>query len=103
MGDIKNEDKESIEELEKYENNSWKTVRNTLIILGVSFTIICSYFIYTSGTTKYDPNGVEIIDEHSQRNVFAKYLLRSYDELKIYQKVLKHKQIYTKYKRETTN
>lgn len=87
MGDIKKENKESIEELEKFDNNSWKTVRNSLIILGVSFTIIGSYFIYVSGRTRYDLNGVEIIDEYSNKNVIIKYLLRSYNELKVYQKV----------------
>lgn len=87
MGNIKKDDKDSVEALEKYDSNSWRTIRNSLIIFGVTFTLIGSYLIYTSGTTKYDSNGAEIIDEYTDRNLFVKYLSRTYKELKLYQKV----------------
>lgn len=87
LGNIKKGDKQSLEELEKYDNNSWKTVRNSLILLGVSFTVIGSYLIYESGRTKYNLNGDEIVDSYSDRSTFMRYMLRTLHELKAYQRV----------------
>lgn len=73
--------------LEKLQNNSWRTVRNTLIVLGLTFTAIGTYLIFELGSPKRGPDGGVLSDEFDDKPIVLQYLYRTARELTQYKKV----------------
>ncbi|KAK0095170.1 hypothetical protein PV326_009037, partial [Microctonus aethiopoides] len=79
-----NEDEENRKQREK----SWKRMKITLIILGVSFSAMGGMFIYTVSRPVYDENGDLVEDEFSHLPFFPKIWKRVYRELTYYKKLV---------------
>lgn len=75
------------EETKKQREASWRTMKLTLLFLGVSFTCLGSYLIFVLGGPEKDLNGRIIEDDLSHMYLWKQYLLRTYRELDRYRKV----------------
>lgn len=71
----------------KSKEKSWRNMKYTLIIFGVTFGVSGLYLIFELGRPKYDTDGLEIIDEYSGRPWYKQYIQRTLGELDYYGQV----------------
>ncbi|CAG9838383.1 unnamed protein product [Diabrotica balteata] len=77
------------EERKKQRENSWRTMKLTLAFLGISFTCIGTYVIFTLGSPEKDSHGNPIKDDLADKPVVLQYIIRTYRELDYYRKLIK--------------
>lgn len=84
-----NEDEKKDEEAKKQKESAWRAMKYTFVAFGVSFSCLGTYLVYELGKPPTDPEGRLMFDEFSQMPTVKQYLLRTFRELKYYQKMIK--------------
>nr|AEE62653.1 unknown [Dendroctonus ponderosae] len=84
-----NQDKIDEEEAKKQREQSWRTMKLTLLFFGVGFSCMGSYLIVTLGAPQKDDDGVAIRDQFSDYPTFKSYLYRTWRELEYYRKLIR--------------
>ncbi|XP_060516058.1 mitochondrial import inner membrane translocase subunit TIM50-C-like [Cylas formicarius] len=77
------------EETKKQRERSWRTMKITLWVFGISFTCIGTYCIISFGAPQKDSNGIPIRDEFSDKPILKAYLMRTFKELEYYRRLIK--------------
>lgn len=77
------------EEAKKARESSWRTMKYTLIVFGVTFICIGGYLIIELGKPEVDENGNRVRDEFSDMPVWKQYICRTLRELDYYKKMIK--------------
>lgn len=77
------------EEARKQKESAWRAMKYTFVAFGVSFSCLGTYLVYELGKPPTDPEGRIMFDEFSQMPTLKQYLLRTFRELKYYQKMIK--------------
>lgn len=82
---------EPVEEQEKKETReqSWRRMKLTLMVFGVSFLGFGGYLIVTLGQPKVDEDGVVLDDPFINMPVVKQYVLRTLSELNYYQQLIR--------------
>lgn len=75
------------EEARKQREQSWRTMKFTLMFFGIGFSCLGTYLVVTLGAPQNDEDGKPLRDEFSDYSVFKAYLLRTWRELEYYRKV----------------
>lgn len=76
------------EDLRKYQEKSWRTMKITLSLFAMTFTGIGVFLIYKLGGPKYGENGVLIEDDFTHMPLTFQYLLRTVSELNYYKRLI---------------
>lgn len=71
----------------KSKEKSWRNMKYTLIIFGVTIGISGLYLIFELGKPRYDSGGVEILDQYSGMPIIKQYIWRTLGELDYYGQV----------------
>lgn len=82
-----NQEKIDEEEARKQREQSWRTMKLTLMFFGISFSVVGTYLVVSLGAPQRDEDGVPIRDEFSDYSIVKAYLLRTIRELDYYRKV----------------
>lgn len=77
------------EEERRARENSWRTMKYTLIIFGVSMSCLFIYLVVELGKPSFDNNGKLIMDDYSNMVTWKQYLFRTFGELNYYKKLIK--------------
>ncbi|GJQ88510.1 hypothetical protein Trydic_g15428 [Trypoxylus dichotomus] len=85
---LSQEDKEKTDK-KKSKEKSWRNMKYTLLVFGVTIGIGGLYLIFELGRPRYDSGGVEILDEYSGMPLLKQYLSRTLGELDYYGQLLK--------------
>lgn len=79
----------SEEETKKQREQSWRTMKLTLMFFGISFTCMGTYLIVNLGGPDKDEEGVPIRDQFSDYSLIKAYLMRTFSQLEYYRKLIK--------------
>ncbi|KRT83859.1 hypothetical protein AMK59_4440 [Oryctes borbonicus] len=86
---VSQEDQEKNEK-KKSKEKSWRNMKYTLIVFGVSFGVGGLYLIFELGRPKFDSTGEEMIDQYSDvKPLLKQYISRTLGELNYYGELLK--------------
>jgi hypothetical protein len=77
------------EEAKKERESSWRTMKLTLIFLGMSFTCLGTYLVFVLGAPERDKDGSVIEDDLSNLAIWRQYFVRTYRELDNYRRLIK--------------
>lgn len=75
------------EEARKKREQAWRTMKITLSLFGISFTILGGYLIFTLGAPTTDPDQMNLHQDIADKPVWQQYLIRTYRELDFYTRV----------------
>ncbi|CAG9767387.1 unnamed protein product [Ceutorhynchus assimilis] len=77
------------EEKAKQREQSWRTMKLTLLFFGVGFSSIGTYMVVSLGAPQKDEDGVPIRDQYSDYFLIKQYFLRAIRELEYYRKLIR--------------
>lgn len=77
------------EEARRARETSWRTMKYTLIVFGVSFVCIGGYLIVELGRPEIDEKGNRMRDQFSDMPIWKQYICRTLRELDYYKKMIK--------------
>lgn len=83
----KNQEEKDEEEAKKQRDASWKKMKLTLLLFGVSFGLTGGYVVFVLGAPEKDIDGKPIKDDLSDLPLVKQYLFRAYRELDYYRRV----------------
>lgn len=81
------QDQNEDEEAKKQRESSWRTMKYTLLALGMSFGSLGAYLVFEFGKPPVDSDGAPITDEYSHLPAYKQYVYRTLRELDYYKKV----------------
>lgn len=87
----KNQDEKDEEEAKKQRDASWKKMKLTLMVFGVSFGLLGGYMVFVLGAPEKDMEGKDIRDEFTDMPLVKQFFLRTYRELDYYRRVGKNR------------
>lgn len=76
------------EEARKKREQAWRTMKITLSLFGISFTILGGYLIFTLGAPTTDPDQMNLHQDIADKPVWQQYLIRTYRELDFYTRLI---------------
>lgn len=83
------QDQNEDEEAKKQRESSWRTMKYTLLALGMSFGSLGAYLVFEFGKPPVDSDGAPITDEYSHLPAYKQYVYRTLRELDYYKKLIK--------------
>ncbi|XP_066158938.1 mitochondrial import inner membrane translocase subunit TIM50-C-like [Euwallacea fornicatus] len=84
-----NQEKVDEEEAKKQREQSWRTMKLTLIFFGISFSLVGTYLVVTLGAPQRDEEGLPLRDQFSDFPAVKAYFLRTIRELDYYRKLIR--------------
>ncbi|XP_018564965.1 mitochondrial import inner membrane translocase subunit TIM50-C [Anoplophora glabripennis] len=82
-------EQEKSNEDKKQREQSWKAMKLTLAVFGISFTCMGVYLVVTLGSPERDMDGKPIRDDLFDQNIIKQYIVRTYRELDYYRRLIK--------------
>ncbi|KAL3289392.1 hypothetical protein HHI36_022822 [Cryptolaemus montrouzieri] len=76
------------EEAKKKRQQSWKTMKITLSIFGITFTCLGGYLIFSLGAPPTDPDQLNLHADIEDKPIWQQYLIRTYRELYFYTRLI---------------
>lgn len=67
----------------------WRTMKYTLLFIGISFGTLGTYLLFELGKAPLDPAGGKGTDEFSHLPVYQQYFYRTVRELEFYSRIIK--------------
>ncbi|XP_044765476.1 mitochondrial import inner membrane translocase subunit TIM50-C-like [Coccinella septempunctata] len=82
------ESSENEDEARKKREHAWRTMKITLSLFGISFTILGGYLIFTLGAPTTDPDQINLHHDIANKPVWQQYIIRTYRELDFYTRLI---------------
>lgn len=82
-----NETNENEEEARKKREQAWRTMKITLSLFGIGFTVLGGYLIFSLGAPSTDPDQMNLHQDIVDKPIWQQYLIRTYRELDFYTRV----------------